>query len=51
MAGDSLILAMSEKAISHARFIEGKMAEPDDDGVCPGVLSQACRIQLALEVN
>lgn len=36
---------------SRSRFIEGRMAEPDGDGVCCGVMFQACRIQLAVETG
>lgn len=36
---------------SRARFIEGNMAEPDADGVHPGVLIPTCRLQMILEVN
>jgi hypothetical protein len=35
---------------SHSKFIEGVMVEPDDDGVCCGVMFQSCRIQLAIEL-
>lgn len=35
---------------SCARFIEGVMAVPDEEGVCCSVMMQACRIQLAVEV-
>lgn len=34
---------------SVGRFITGMMAEPDEEGVCLGVMLQACRIQLAVE--
>lgn len=36
---------------SRARFIEGNMAEPDADGVYPGVLIPTCRLQMILEAD
>lgn len=36
---------------SRSRFLEGHMAEPDEDGVCPGVLIPTCRIQMAMEAS
>ena len=36
---------------SSVRFIEGKMAEADEDGVCCGVMFPTCRIQLAVEAS
>ena len=35
---------------SRTKFVEGVMAEGDEDGVCCGVMFQTCRIQLAIEV-
>ena len=34
---------------SRVRFLHGHMVEPDEDGVCAGVLIPTCRIQLAVE--
>jgi hypothetical protein len=34
---------------SRARFMEGAMVEPDEQGVCAGILFQTSRIQLAME--
>ena len=39
------------ESASRARFIEGHMAEPDPDGVYPGVVIPTCRLQMILEVN
>lgn len=36
---------------SRTKFIEGRMVLPDEDGVCCGVMFQACRIQLAVETD
>jgi len=35
---------------SRTKFVEGRMAEPDEQGVCCGVMFQTCRIQIAVEV-
>jgi len=34
---------------STVRFLEGHMAEPDQDGVYPGVLIPTCRLQMVIE--
>lgn len=39
------------ESASRARFIEGNMAEPDAEGVFPGVLIPTCRLQMILEVD
>ena len=37
-------------AASHARFLEGYLADADHDGVCPGVLIPTARLQMAVEM-
>ena len=34
---------------SRSRFLEGYMAEADQDGACPGVLIPTCRLQMIIE--
>ena len=34
---------------SSVRFLNGHIAEPDGDGICPGVLIPTCRLQLVVE--
>lgn len=46
----SSVSELSEYA-SRARFVEGHMAEPDADGVYPGVLIPTCRLHMILEVD
>jgi hypothetical protein len=45
----------SVEELSHAagssRFLAGHMAEPNEDGVCPGVMIQTNRIQWAFEAG
>lgn len=36
---------------STCRFLEGHMAEADQDGVCPGVMIPTCRLQMVLEAQ
>ena len=36
---------------SRVRFLDGHMAEPDQDGIYPGVLIPTCRLQLVTETN
>lgn len=42
------IAELTEQA-SCVRFLAGHMAEANEDGVCPGVMIQTNRIQLAIE--
>lgn len=35
----------------HERYVTGHMTTPDHEGVCPGVLLPACRIQLVTEIS
>lgn len=37
--------------VSRQRFIEGRMTEPDGDGVLAGVLLATSRIQCVVETN
>jgi hypothetical protein len=34
---------------SRSRFLDGYMAEADQDGVCPGILIPTCRLQMIVE--
>jgi hypothetical protein len=34
---------------SRSRFLDGHMAEANQDGVCPGVLIPTCRLQMIIE--
>jgi hypothetical protein len=36
---------------SRSRFLEGYMAQADQDGVCPGVLIPTCRLQMVVETS
>jgi hypothetical protein len=36
---------------SRARFIQGNMAEPDHEGVCPGVLIPTSRLHMVIEAD
>ena len=44
------IAELAEQAAS-MRFLAGYMAEPDEHGVCPGVMIQSSRIQCAFEIG
>ncbi|HEX8300384.1 MAG TPA: hypothetical protein VF617_01930 [Sphingomonas sp.] len=37
--------------VSRQRFVEGRMTEPDDDGVLAGVLIATARIQCVIEAG
>ena len=37
--------------VSTSRFVVGHMAEPDENGVCPGVMIQTSRIQCVFEAS
>jgi len=45
-AGDAAEL---KEIASRSRFLDGYMAEADQDGVCPGVLISTCRLQMIIE--
>ena len=40
-----------ERLLSVSKFIVGNMADPNEDGVCPGILVPTCRVQAAIEAG
>ena len=48
---DVATIAELGEALSRRRFIEGRMTQPDDDGVLAGVLIATSRIQCVIETG
>ncbi|HOB12840.1 MAG TPA: hypothetical protein PKN09_01200 [Novosphingobium sp.] len=44
-------IAALAQDVAATRFLVGHMVEPDEHGVCPGVLIQTNRIQCVFEVG
>jgi hypothetical protein len=48
---DAETISELNEIVSRQRFLEGRMAEPDEDGVLPNVLIATSRIQCVFEAS